>query len=97
MFSSVHVGMQDADNFYSFGVFPIIDDIALKLADGKEAHVFELFTSGPITRTHAWCGENGFEGAFSGLINAGGGFRIIPGDIEPDVDEITLSRWCYED
>ena len=71
---SVHVAVQDADDFYALGMLPIVDDIAMEIADGEEARAVELRPPGLIQGAHARHGGQGFEGVFSGLINAVGRF-----------------------
>jgi hypothetical protein len=68
----------------------------LKLADREETHAFKLWPFGLVQDAYARRGDKGFKGFFSGLINAVGYVLIIPCDIEPNVDEIILSRWRYK-
>ena len=71
-FFPVHMAVQDADDFYALGMLPIVDDIAMEVADGEEAHAVELHSPGLIQGAHARHGGQGFEGVFSGLIHAVG-------------------------
>ena len=95
-FFFVHAGVQDTDDFYALRVFPIIDDIVLKLADRQETHSFKLWPFGLVQGAHTRRGEKRLKGFFSGLINAVGCALIIPCYIEPNVNEIVLCRWSYK-
>jgi len=66
------VSVEDADNFYAFGVFPIINDIVFKLADREKAQPFKSGSFASVQRAYARCGGKSLKGVFSGLINAVG-------------------------
>jgi hypothetical protein len=80
----------------SLGVFPIIDDKVLKLADRTETQSLKLWLFGLVQGAPTRRGEKGLKGFFSGLVNAVGCVMIIPRHGEPNMNEIILSRWCYK-
>lgn len=93
---SVHVAMQDSNNFYALAMFSIIDDIILEFTDGKKAYAIELCSPGLIQGTYGRHGRQDVEGLFGSLESTLSSFWIIPSDIEPDVDEISFCFGRYQ-